>query len=336
MNHFEGIYIEYPFISKNGEMDFPHLLRLFQLLKETKSFLIPRKNQKKTCAGIVANPQNMPNPEFQAVSKFAEVVSWSICCSQSGPPKMLVLVEQESWNCWVVATQIFFIFTLGKIPNLTNIFQRGWNHQLFMKFPFFLGNRMQTSVIGVQVVKKSSEKWLDDPGSEDTGHSFRELKGNSKVWKKTKSMRILPFNKKLYESMNHSHPKNGQNSKKKTPYNSLCPFLGWFSKVVGDLQIDLGNQRVSNWITWTTGWAARLNPPSPKGSRRPEHLDTHWRCGTGASETKKTLGFPASENIRLTVNPSLTAVPVRNKIMAFFLGWEKNPEESSQWFGPDC
>ena len=32
---------------------------------------------------------------------------------------------------WVVATQTFFMFTpiLGKISNLTHIFQRGWNHQ---------------------------------------------------------------------------------------------------------------------------------------------------------------------------------------------------------------
>ena len=35
---------------------------------------------------------------------------------------------------WVVATQIFFNPYLGKISILTNIFQRGWNHQLVMVF----------------------------------------------------------------------------------------------------------------------------------------------------------------------------------------------------------
>ena len=35
---------------------------------------------------------------------------------------------------WLVATQIFFYFHsyLGKIPNLTNIFQMVWNHQLVL------------------------------------------------------------------------------------------------------------------------------------------------------------------------------------------------------------
>ena len=39
---------------------------------------------------------------------------------------------------WLVATQILFIFTpiLGKIPILTIIFQRGWNHQLVHHVPF--------------------------------------------------------------------------------------------------------------------------------------------------------------------------------------------------------
>ena len=38
----------------------------------------------------------------------------------------------------VVATQIFLEFSsrnLGKIPNLTNIFQMGWNHQLGFHYP---------------------------------------------------------------------------------------------------------------------------------------------------------------------------------------------------------
>ena len=32
---------------------------------------------------------------------------------------------------WLVVSKIFYFHPyLGKIPNLTNIFQRGWNHQL--------------------------------------------------------------------------------------------------------------------------------------------------------------------------------------------------------------
>ena len=41
--------------------------------------------------------------------------------------------------------QIFFIFTpiWGKISNLTNIFQRGWNHQLDRNFvPFFFERQL--------------------------------------------------------------------------------------------------------------------------------------------------------------------------------------------------
>ena len=150
----------------------------------------------------------------------------------------------------------------------------------------------------------------------------RELKGITSE-KKNKSMRILPFNKP-YESMNHSHPKNGQNSKKKTPYNSLCPLLGWFSKVVGDLQLDLGNQRVSNWITWTNGWAARLNPPKPQKAVVVLSILTPIE-GAGQAPVKR-MNSGMSGFGKHTVNPSLTAVPVRNKIMAFFLGGgKKNP-----------
>ena len=38
---------------------------------------------------------------------------------------------------WVVVSNIFYVHPyLGKIPNLTNIFQMGWNHQLVMIFPW--------------------------------------------------------------------------------------------------------------------------------------------------------------------------------------------------------
>ena len=35
------------------------------------------------------------------------------------------------WDIWVVVSNTFYLYAyLGKIPILTNIFQRGWNHQL--------------------------------------------------------------------------------------------------------------------------------------------------------------------------------------------------------------
>ena len=43
------------------------------------------------------------------------------------------LVGGQTWHTvfWVVVSNIFYVHPyLGKIPNLTNIFQRGWNHQL--------------------------------------------------------------------------------------------------------------------------------------------------------------------------------------------------------------
>ena len=39
---------------------------------------------------------------------------------------------------WVVVSNIFYFHPyLGKISNLTNIFQMGWNHQLEVQVPFF-------------------------------------------------------------------------------------------------------------------------------------------------------------------------------------------------------
>ena len=39
--------------------------------------------------------------------------------------------QLNSMNYWLVVSKIFYFHPyLGKIPNLTNIFQRGWNHQL--------------------------------------------------------------------------------------------------------------------------------------------------------------------------------------------------------------
>ncbi len=45
------------------------------------------------------------------------------------------MVVDEQWKkslvIWVVVSDIFYFHPyLGKIPILTNIFQRGWNHQL--------------------------------------------------------------------------------------------------------------------------------------------------------------------------------------------------------------
>ncbi len=46
----------------------------------------------------------------------------------TGKPKM---EDKNSNLIWVVVSNIFYFHPyLGKIPNLTNIFQRGWNHQL--------------------------------------------------------------------------------------------------------------------------------------------------------------------------------------------------------------
>ena len=57
---------------------------------------------------------------------------------KSGSSRVVALVVKEGWrngmpeiDNWLVVSKIFYFHPyLGKIPNLTNIFQRGWNHQL--------------------------------------------------------------------------------------------------------------------------------------------------------------------------------------------------------------
>ena len=45
--------------------------------------------------------------------------------------KILDMAVKTKGNIWVVVLGIFYSHPyLGKIPILTNIFQRGWNHQL--------------------------------------------------------------------------------------------------------------------------------------------------------------------------------------------------------------
>ncbi len=48
-------------------------------------------------------------------------------------------LHMDLWwkQTWVVVSNIFYFHLyLGKIPNLTNMFQRGWNHQLDLEFVF--------------------------------------------------------------------------------------------------------------------------------------------------------------------------------------------------------
>ena len=209
-------------------MGFSPSFETFPTLKETMSFLIPWKNQLKT-------------QRWNRRAKYAQ--SRISSCVQIRWGRLMINLLfpvgalQRCWFGWTGVMKLLgggnsniFYFHLGEDSNLTNIFQRGWNHQLVMKFPFFGGNRMQTSVIGVQVVKKSSEKWLDDPGSEDTGHFFRELKGNSKVWKKTNPCESSLSTKNSMSLWIIPHPKNGQNSTKKDTLQFFVPIFGMVFK----------------------------------------------------------------------------------------------------------
>ena len=55
---------------------------------------------------------------------------------------------QEIYMIWVVFSNIFFFHPyLGKIPILTNIFQRGWNHQLVMNSHFNFKTQMCQGLI---------------------------------------------------------------------------------------------------------------------------------------------------------------------------------------------
>lgn len=167
-----------------------------------------------------------PNPEFQAVSKFAEVVSWSICCSQWGPSK-------DAGFGWTGVMKFpFFWGTACKsivfLPDFPDMVLRcPLLKTSELAGHFFWGEPHAALGLGVQAVKKSSEKWLNGPVSEDTGHESWAKR--YKVWKKNKSMRILPFNKP-YEAMNHSHPKNGQNSTKKDTLQFFVPIFGMVFK----------------------------------------------------------------------------------------------------------
>ena len=75
--------------------------------------------------------------------------------------------EPEKTTCWVVVSNIFYFQPyLGKIPILTNIFQRGWNHQLenvfrdlqglgfpFLGFSFNITSFLQTGNIFASVMR---------------------------------------------------------------------------------------------------------------------------------------------------------------------------------------
>ena len=87
---------------------------------------------------------------------------WITCDLWFWPPKYLV---------WVVVSNIFYFYPyLGKIPILTNIFQRGWNHQLVVH-GLKIENEHNVTWKGIiivlcyllsaQLAAKQSNQWYD-------------------------------------------------------------------------------------------------------------------------------------------------------------------------------
>ncbi len=87
--------------------------------------------------GMMAKRDPWPPPLLYT----SELTAWWLGTAFFGiPPGEMIPFEHwdstgwlkhEETNCWVVVSKIFYFHPyLGKIPILTNIFQRGWNHQL--------------------------------------------------------------------------------------------------------------------------------------------------------------------------------------------------------------
>ncbi len=83
--------------------------------------------------------------------------------------------EKDKILHWVVVSNIFYFHPyLGKIPNLTNIFQRGWNHQLvqyrwwidgiskqYFKWIGYLTDHLATQILSISSCTLILEKsWL--------------------------------------------------------------------------------------------------------------------------------------------------------------------------------
>ena len=80
------------------------------------------------------------------VENLVELVSWSLSHVESfhfayafRPVFYAIFLDWlTSWEKnWLVVSNIFYVHPyLGRRSNLTNIFQRGWNHQLEKRFAF--------------------------------------------------------------------------------------------------------------------------------------------------------------------------------------------------------
>ena len=97
----------------------------------------------------------------------------------------------------VVSNMFYFHPYLGKIPMLTNIFQRGWNHQLvILTHPYCpaIFNHFTSKVRPIPVCQSSLtakvKLWTRDCCSEIYGCLDRK-KGKSQVWRTLKSIKIL-------------------------------------------------------------------------------------------------------------------------------------------------
>ena len=59
---------------------------------------------------------------------------------------MTIELNYRTYTChqfWVVVSKIFYFHPyLGKIPNLTNLFQMGWNHQLELNYRTYTCNQL--------------------------------------------------------------------------------------------------------------------------------------------------------------------------------------------------
>ena len=93
----------------------------------TKRFPKGDSHPKKVLSTLVFLPQKASTDFVFRVAAFLQLSSSQV----SGWKTSFFFLQLFS----VVATQIFWEFsprTLGKIPNLTNVFEMGWNHQLVL------------------------------------------------------------------------------------------------------------------------------------------------------------------------------------------------------------
>ena len=111
----------------------PHNSVVFHPWRKIRNQLIPEKKKQKIYqfffSFLKCWPFKIPPPETILLLRTNWVTGWSEFHVEV--PHDASNKKEEGYGTWVVVSNIFYFYPyLEKIPILTTIFQRGWNHQL--------------------------------------------------------------------------------------------------------------------------------------------------------------------------------------------------------------